>query len=82
MTEFTLAESLKAQKAMRDELGLGEEHFAIPQFIGMVSDEIEQLRKKGWSDNQIAALVSTATGREMDAASIGEHYVDPDDRQA
>lgn len=82
MTEFTLAESLKAQKAMRDELGLGEERFAIPQFVGMVSDEIEQLRKKGWSDDQIATLVSTCTGRDLDAASIGKHYVEPDDRQA
>ena len=81
MVEFSLAEALKAQKAMRDELGLAEEVFEAPQFVGMVSDEIEQLRAKGWSDQKIAELITKATGQKLETAEIERHYIEPKYRQ-
>ena len=48
----------------------------------MVSDEIEQLRAKGWSDQKIADLITEATGQNLETAAIERHYVEPKDRQA
>lgn len=80
MTEFTLDESIRAQKAMRDALGLNEEVFPLPAFIGMVSDEIEQLRAAGRSDEQIAEMVHATTGKTIDPAEIARHYAEPERR--
>ena len=71
---FTLAEALAAQREMRAALGLAEERFPLPAFIGMVSDEIEQLRVNGKSDAEIAALISEATGRAVGAEDVAQYY--------
>ena len=49
-------------------------------FIGMISDEIEQLRAKGRSDAVIATLVSKATGKTIDAETIARFYATPEAR--
>ena len=81
-TEFTLDESIRAQKAMRDELDMPEEKFPIPAFVGMVSDEIEKLRAAGRSDADIATIVKKATGKDIPPDAIAEHYATPDEREA
>ena len=81
-TEFTLDESIRAQKAMRDELDMPEEKFPVPAFVGMVSDEIEKLRAAGRSDADIAAIVKKATGKDISPDAIAEHYASPKEREA
>ena len=46
---FTVDEAIAAQREMRKRLGLGEEKFSLPAFIGMISDEIEKTRATGGS---------------------------------
>ena len=46
----------------------------------MVSDEIEQLRKAGKTDEQIATLIKEAIGIEVPSAAIGEFYASPEAR--
>ncbi|MRI56584.1 hypothetical protein D8770_21870 [Methylobacterium sp. DB1607] len=77
---FTLDESITAQKALRSALGLPEEVFEAPEFVGMISDEIEQHRKAGKSDEDIAAIINEATGKRITAEAIAEHYATPDQR--
>jgi hypothetical protein len=54
---FTLDEALKAQRALRTQAGLGPEMFPMQAFVGMISDEIDSLRKSGKSDDEIAAVI-------------------------
>ena len=82
MAPFSLAESLRAQQAMRDELGLPAEVFQPPQLVGMVSDEIEQLRARGWNDEKIAELITKASGQKLEADAIKRHFVEREDRRA
>ena len=77
---FTLDEAITAQKALRSELGLGEEAFPMDAFVGMISDEIEQHRKAGRSDEDIAEIIHKATGKPMSADAIGRFYASPDKR--
>ena len=79
---FTLEESIRAQRAMRDRLGLGDEAFPVPAFVGMVSDEIEKLRAAGETDEGIAEIVREATGKPITADDIAESYATPQERSA
>lgn len=47
MTSYPIEEALKAQKALRNAAGLGDEMFPIQAFAGMISDEVEALRNRG-----------------------------------
>ncbi len=77
---FTLEESIKAQKALRSSLGLKDEVLQPAEFVGMISDEIEQHRKAGKTDQDIAAIIEQATGKRISAEAIAEHYATPDQR--
>ena len=77
---FTLPEALGAQKHLRDALGLGEERFPIPAFVNMISDEIEQLRTAGRTDDDIAALIEEASGHALTRQDIGRYYTTVEDR--
>ena len=80
MQDFTLAQAMAAQRRLRQELGLGEERFPLPAFVGMVSDEIEQLRDAGHDDRAIAGLIGDATGHPITAKEIAQHYAPPEAR--
>ena len=69
-----------AQTALRKALGLPPEQFPLPAFVGMVSDEIEQLRRKGKSDTEIAMLIQNAVGVELQADDIARYYASPEER--
>jgi|EndMetStandDraft_7_1072992.scaffolds.fasta_scaffold1530638_2 hypothetical protein len=73
---FTAEDALKTTAGLRAELGLGPEQFPISAFVGMISDEIRKLRQAGRSDDQIAALVSKLTGKQVSGSTITEHYGD------
>jgi hypothetical protein len=75
-----LADALIAQKALRDAAGLGTEKFALTEFVGMISDEVEQLRRMGRSDAEIAELLRGAAGIDISAADIEANYVGPEHR--
>ena len=77
---FTGQQAADAQTALRRALGMPPEQFPLPAFVGMVSDEIEQLRKAGKTDQQIAALIADAIGVTVKADAIAQFYASPDMR--
>ena len=77
---YPLEEAVKAQKALRTLAGLGPETFPVEAFVGMISDEIEQLRKLGHTDEQIAQVVAANSEIEITAAEIAENYASPEQR--
>lgn len=77
---FTAEEGFKVQKQMRDALGLGPEAFPLAAFVGMISDEIEQLRAAGKSDADIAAMVNDTIGKTIRPEDIAAHYATPEQR--
>lgn len=77
---FTADQAAAATTAMRMSLGLPPEQFGVAQFVAMISDEIEKLRKAGNSDEEIAAMVRESTGSTIDAAEIAAHYASKEER--
>jgi hypothetical protein len=77
---YPLEEALRAQKALRDLVGLPPETFPVGAFVGMVSDEIEQLRKLGHNDDEIAAVIRGHSLIQIDGADIVNHYAPPEAR--
>lgn len=81
MKDLNLHQALAAQRALRVALGLPDETFPIAAFIGMLSDEIEQLRAAGKGDAQIAAMIQDSSGAPIDADTIARFYAPPDQRR-
>jgi hypothetical protein len=77
---YPIEEALRAQQALRAAAGLSRELFRIPAFVGMVSDEIEALRKLGRTDEQIAHIVCQSSAIEVTAAEIAVNYASPVER--
>ncbi|MGA9718003.1 MAG: hypothetical protein WBQ79_06955 [Acidobacteriaceae bacterium] len=46
----------------------------------MISDEIEALRARGKSDEEIASLIRENSAIEISAAEIAENYASPEER--
>lgn len=80
MRVFPIEEAIKAQKALRDAAGLEPEMFPVEAFVGMISDEIDQLRSRGKSDGEIANLVAQHSNIEISAGDIAAHYAPPEAR--
>lgn len=80
MTEFPVEQALRAQKALREAAGLQPEMFPVEAFVGMISDEIEQLRAQGKTDAEIAALVMQNSDIEITAEEIAANYASPEAR--
>ena len=72
---FSVDDTAVAQRTLRAAMGLGPQAFAAAAFIGMLSDEIEQLRRLDKSDAEIARLIGDAVGKEVTPAMIERHYV-------
>ena len=81
MKMYPVEDAIQAQKALREAAGLGPEQFPIQAFVGMISDEIEQLRDRGHSDQQIADIVESHSNIRISAAEIAEHYASPQRRE-
>ena len=77
---FTGQQAATAQTALRHALGLAPEHFSVAAFVGMVSDEIEQLRAQGSTDDQIAGLIEQAIGVRLPSEAISRFYASPVER--
>ncbi len=78
---YPLEEALKAQRSLRDAAGLAPEQFPLQAFVGMVSDEIESLRTRGKSDEEIATIIMRSSSIEISAAEIAQYYASPEERQ-
>ncbi len=79
---YPLEEALRAQTALREAAGLAPESFPIQAFIGMISDEIEALRQRGKTDEDIARLIRDHSGINITAAEIAENYATPEERHS
>ncbi len=77
---YPLEEALRAQKALRDLAGMGAEMFPMQAFVGMISDEIEALRKRGHNDDEIAQTISTHSKIAITADEIAANYAPPEER--
>lgn len=77
---YPVEEAIKAQKALRSATGLGPEQFPIQAFVGMISDEVESLRKRGKTDEEIAAMIRENSAIEITAGEIAENYASPEER--
>ena len=78
---FTLQQALKTQQALREAANLPDEQFPLPAFVGMISDEIETLRTKGKTDQEITELINKAAGTNLSSSAVTENYAPPEDRQ-
>ena len=77
---YSVEEAVKAHKALRAASGLGPEMFPIQAFVGMISDEIESLRKRGKSDEEIVRLIQESSAITISPAELAEHYASPEER--
>lgn len=77
---YPVEEAIKAQKSLREAAGLEPEQFPIQAFVGMISDEIESLRKRGKSDEEIASIIQHSSAIQITAAEIAENYASPEQR--
>lgn len=80
--QVSLEDALRAQKALRTAAGLEEESFPMEGFVGMISDEIETLRSQGKNDQDIAELIRSHSGIEINAAEIKRYYAPPEERHS
>jgi hypothetical protein len=78
---YPLEDALQAQKALRQLAGLKPEEFPLPAFVGMISDEVETLRKQGRSDEEIAATIVNNSNIKVTAEEIRQYYATPEERQ-
>jgi len=78
--EYSLEEALRAQKALRDLAGLEPEIFPVKAFVGMISDEIEILRRRGYTDERIAQAISQNSAIKITADEIAANYASPEQR--
>lgn len=68
---FSSDDLLRAQQALRSEMGLGADALPGATFIAMLADEIDQLRRIDKTDAEIAALIGGAIDRDIPVALLG-----------
>jgi hypothetical protein len=78
---FAVEEVVRAQKALRELAGLGPEMFSIETFVGMISDEVETLRSRGHTDEDIAQTINASSKITIRAADIAANYAPPEERR-
>ena len=67
---FTSDDLARAREALREALGVGASVFEAKAFVAQLGDEIAQLRRVGRSEEDIAALIGQAIGRELSPTLI------------
>lgn len=75
--EFTADQAAAANGALRAALGLPAQRFGTEQFVGMISDEIEQLRAAGKTDRDISEILAQKVGVTVDPEAIARFYASP-----
>ncbi len=64
---LTMLDAARAQQSLRDAMNLGPELLTWEALVGMCGDEIDQLRRLGESDEQIAQRIEGAVGKAVPA---------------
>ena len=77
---ISVEQAVRAQAALRNAAGLGPETFPVDAFVGMISDEIQVLRRQGRSDADIASLIASHSEIAISPNEIAEHYAPPEQR--
>ncbi len=77
---YSLDQSLQALNALRTAAGSQPEQFPLPAFVGMISDEIETLRKQGRSDTEIVTIIHQSSGIEITPEQLADNYATPQQR--
>lgn len=77
---YPIEEALRAQNALRQIAGLEQEQFPVAAFVGMISDEIEILRRQGHTDQQIADAVTRNSSIAITPDDIAANYATPEER--
>ena len=54
--------------------------FPVQAFVGMISDEVETLRKAGHSDADITSLIESHSRIRITPEELAEHYASPEER--
>ena len=70
---FSAEDSVKAQGALRAAMGIGPEALALPAFVATLGTEIEQLRRIGKADGEIAGLIGQAIGKPVAPEALTRH---------
>ena len=78
--KISLQAAIQAQGALRKSAGLEPESFTVPDFVGMISDEIEHLRKQGREDEEIASVITSNSPIQITGWDIAQHYAPPEAR--
>ena len=78
---FTADEAMQAQRALRNAISIAPETLPLKAFVAVLGIEIEQLRHLGKSDDDIAALITAAIGKDFSAELVGLHRA-PSERDA
>ncbi len=77
---FSADQAIRAQRALREALGLGAEQFPLRAFIGMISDEIEQMRASGRPDADVVEIIRQQTGKSISPADLQRFYAPAQER--
>lgn len=80
VADFSIDDVVLAQNEMRHMLCLPDPQFSMPTFIGMLSDEIEQMRRAGHTDELVAETIRRATGQHVEAGDVGRYYLSIEER--
>ncbi|HZV92395.1 MAG TPA: response regulator [Caldimonas sp.] len=67
---FSADDLMRAQHALRQGMGLGNETYPLDTFLGLLGEDIAQLRRLERSDADIAELISGALGRPITAGDL------------
>jgi hypothetical protein len=77
---YPIEQAVQAQKTLRAAAGLGPEMFPLEAFVGMISDEIQQLREQGKTNQEIANVIEANPDIKITASEIAENYPPPEER--
>jgi hypothetical protein len=75
-TTYSAGQAAAANSVLRTALDLPPQQFTTEQFVGMISDEIEQLRAAGRSDEDISNLLQSKAGISVTADELERYYAD------
>ncbi len=76
---FSLAQVLNTQKALRDAAGAKEEELDLADLAGISAEELELLLEKGKSWDELAAIVTSSTGKAVTGAQLEAAYASLED---
>ena len=79
-TTFTAQEVAQIQRLLREAANEPEETFDTKNVVGMLSDEIEALRRQNMSDDAIAALISQGAGATVTGEEVSMFFASAEER--